>query len=216
MATRKTKSRAKAGKTAVDNQLAQAVTQSAQKIWLAGLGAFARARTEGDKLFDVLVEQGKALRSRSQKAADQAMKSVRSQADATLSSAQGKWDKLEQVFEDRVSKSLNRLGVLTSKDVDELARQVSDLNDSVRALMGGAAPKRRPRPGRPRPRRRARRRPRAAPRSDAGRATPSPLEAPPPSLSEPRRLPGTEGCSRPAGFPRAFFHSRVTRSTSFT
>ena len=142
MATRKTKSRAKAGKTVVDKQLAQAVTQSAQKIWLAGLGAFARARTEGDKLFDVLVEQGKTLRLRSRKTADLAMKNVRTQADATLSSAQGKWDKLEQVFEDRVSKSLNRLGVLTSKDVDDLARQVSDLNDSVRALMGGAAPKR--------------------------------------------------------------------------
>jgi poly(hydroxyalkanoate) granule-associated protein len=142
MATRKTKTRAKARTSAADNQLAQAVTQSAQKIWLAGLGAFARARTEGDKLFDLLVEQGKTIRARSGKAADQAMKSVRSQADATLSTAQGKWDKLEQVFEDRVSRSLNRLGVLTSKDVDELARQVADLNESVRALMGGAAPKR--------------------------------------------------------------------------
>ncbi len=148
MATRKTKARtkkvktARTGKSAADNQLSQAVTASAQKIWLAGLGAFARARTEGDKLFDLLVEQGKTLRSRSERAADQALKTVRSQADATLSTAQGKWDKLEQVFEDRVSRSLNRLGVLTSKDVDGLARQVSDLNDSVRALMGGAAPKR--------------------------------------------------------------------------
>ncbi len=142
MATRKTKSGAKAGRKLGDNQLGQAVTQSAQKIWLAGLGAFARARTEGDKLFDLLVEQGKVLRSRSEKAADQALKTVRSQADTTMSNAQGKWDKLEQVFEDRVSRSLTRLGVLTSKDVDELARQVADLNDSVRALMGGAAPKR--------------------------------------------------------------------------
>ncbi len=140
MATRKTKTRAKARMSAADNQLAQAVTQSAQKIWLAGLGAFARARTEGDKLFDLLVEQGKTIRTKSGKAADHAMKSVRTQADATLSTAQGKWDKLEQVFEDRVSRSLNRLGVLTSKDVDDLARQVSDLNESVRALMGGAAP----------------------------------------------------------------------------
>jgi len=70
------------------------------------------------------------------------LKTVRSQADTTMSSAQGKWDKLEQVFEDRVSRSLTRLGVLTSKDVDVLARQVADLNDSVRTLMGGAAPKR--------------------------------------------------------------------------
>lgn len=141
MATRKTKSGMKAGRKVADNQLGQAVTQSAQKIWLAGLGAFARARTEGDKLFDLLVEQGKVLRSKSEKAADQALKTVRTQADTTMSNAQGKWDKLEQVFEDRVSRSLTRLGVLTSKDVDELARQVADLNDSVRALMGGAAPK---------------------------------------------------------------------------
>ncbi len=142
MATRKTRTRSKARKPAVDKQLSQAVTKSAQKIWLAGLGAFSRARSEGDKLFELLVEQGRTLRSKSERAADQALKSVRSQADATLSTAQGKWDKLEQVFEDRVSRSLNRLGVLTSKDVDDLARQVSDLNDSVRALMGGAAPKR--------------------------------------------------------------------------
>ena len=142
MATRKTKARAKPAQAAGDKQLAQAVSQSAQKIWLAGLGAFARARTEGDKLFDLLVEQGKVIRSKSGRAADQAMKKVRTQADATLTTAQGKWDKLEQVFEDRVSRSLNRLGVLTSKDVDELARQVSELNQSVRSLMGGAAPKR--------------------------------------------------------------------------
>jgi len=145
MATRKTKARAKSvrkSKSAVDTQLGQAVTQSAQKIWLAGLGAFARARTEGDKLFELLVEQGKAIRTRSERAADQALKTVRSQADATFSTAQGKWDKLEQVFEDRVSRSLNRLGVLTNKDVDGLARQVADLNESVRALMGGSAPKR--------------------------------------------------------------------------
>jgi len=151
MATRKSKSRARPAKPAVDKQLAQAVTQSAQKIWLAGLGAFARARTEGDKLFELLVEQGKLIRSKSEKAADQALKTVRTQADATMSTAQGKWDKLEQVFEDRVSRSLNRLGVLTSKDVDELARQVADLNDSVRALMGGAAQRARKAPARKAP-----------------------------------------------------------------
>ncbi len=139
---RKAKAGTKARKNVGDNQLAQAVTQSAQKIWLAGLGAFARARSEGDKMFDLLVEQGKGLRAKTETAADQALKNVRAQADATISNAQGKWDKLEQVFEDRVSRSLNRLGVLTSKDVDELAKQVSDLNESVRALMGGAAPKR--------------------------------------------------------------------------
>jgi poly(hydroxyalkanoate) granule-associated protein len=133
---RKKKASAKAGKPAPDTQLASAVAASAQKIWLAGLGAFARAKDEGDKMFDILVEQGRKLRERSQSAADDAMKTVRAQTEATVASAQGRWDKLEQVFEDRVSKSLNRLGVLTGKDVEALGKQVAHLNESVRSLMG--------------------------------------------------------------------------------
>ena len=88
--------------------LGQSVVESAQKIWLAGLGAFSRARNDGDGLFNTLVEQGKGLRSRARGAADEALKSVRSQADATFTQAQGQWDKLEHVFEERVSRSLNR------------------------------------------------------------------------------------------------------------
>ena len=131
---------------AAPEALGQAVLESAQKIWLAGLGAFSRARTEGDGMFNTLVEQGKGLRERARGAADQALKTVRTQADATMEQAQGQWDKLEQVFEDRVSRSLNRLGVLTTREVDDLTRQVKDLNASVQSLMraqaratGGAA-----------------------------------------------------------------------------
>ena len=116
---------------------AESAVESGQKIWLAGLGAFERAKKEGPKMFETLVQRGRALRGQARDAADQALKTMRAQADATAVQAAGKWDKLEQVFEDRVSRSLNRLGVLSGKDVDVLARQVAELNDSVRALMGG-------------------------------------------------------------------------------
>lgn len=111
-----------------------ALRDSAQKIWLAGLGAYERARSEGPRMFEALVERGKALRGRAAEAADQALKTVREQAGE----AQGKWDRLEQVFEDRVSRSLNRLGVLTSREVGDLSRQVEELNRQVRAMMGAA------------------------------------------------------------------------------
>ena len=116
---------------------AESAVESGQKIWLAGLGAFERAKKEGPKMFETLVQRGRALRGQARDAADQALKTMRAQAGATAVQAAGKWDKLEQVFEDRVSRSLNRLGVLSGKDVDVLARQVAELNDSVRALMGG-------------------------------------------------------------------------------
>ena len=139
MATRKKKSaRSKPQPRAA--AFAESVVGSGQKIWLAGLGAFERAKKEGPKYFEVLVAQGKALRGQARKAADQALKNVRAQAGATAAQAAGKWDKLEQVFEDRVSRSLNRLGVLSSKEVDALSRQVRELNDSVRSLMSGKKP----------------------------------------------------------------------------
>lgn len=131
--------------TAAENDMGKAVTDSAQKIWLAGLGAYERAKAEGPKMFDTLVEQGKELREKAREAADQALKSVR---EASTDAGQ-RFDKLEQVFEDRVSKSLNRLGVLTRGEVKDLSNQVRELTDDVRALMkqqsraaGGAGAKR--------------------------------------------------------------------------
>jgi poly(hydroxyalkanoate) granule-associated protein len=113
---------------------AQAVRDSAQSIWLAGLGAFERAKTEGPRMFETLVEQGRQMGARAQGAAADAMKAMR---EANYGGA--KWDKLEQVFEDRVSKSLGRLGVLTTRDVEDLSRQVRELNETVAKMMARSA-----------------------------------------------------------------------------
>jgi poly(hydroxyalkanoate) granule-associated protein len=126
MATNRKGRREGAGENA-----AQGIRDSAQKIWLAGLGAFERAKSEGPRMFDALVDQGKGLRDRAAEAADQALRAVREQAGE----AQGRWDKLEQVFEDRVSRSLQRLGVLTTREVGDLSRQVEELNQQVREMM---------------------------------------------------------------------------------
>lgn len=129
---RKSKSRTRSEQGSSDS--AQAIRDSAQKIWLAGLGAFERARTEGPRMFETLVEQGRSMGARAMGAADEALKTVRE-----TDYSGGRWDKLEQVFEDRVSRSLGRLGVLTARDVEDLSRQVSELNDTVRRMMASTA-----------------------------------------------------------------------------
>jgi polyhydroxyalkanoate synthesis regulator phasin len=63
-----------------------AVADSAQKIWLAGLGAFERAKAEGPRMFDTLVEQGKTLGGKARVAADDALKAMRD----------GRFDKLQR------------------------------------------------------------------------------------------------------------------------
>jgi hypothetical protein len=55
---------------------AQAIRDSALRIWLAGLGAFEHARTEGPRVFDALVAQGRTLGARAAGAADEALRSL--------------------------------------------------------------------------------------------------------------------------------------------
>ena len=118
------------GSTTADD-LKSAAADSAQSIWLAGLGAFERARSEGPRMFEALVEQGKSIGGRAREAADQALRNLRDGA----ADAGGRFDKLEQVFEDRVSRSLQRLGVLTRSEVADLTRQVDELSARVEQMV---------------------------------------------------------------------------------
>ena len=131
--------------------LSKSVLASSHQIWLAGLGAFSKAQEGGAKVFDTLVKQGEVLEARTRKAAaetaDAARGAAMSKAKEMQAMAGGTWDKLEQVFEDRVSRSLNRLGVLTSREVGDLSRQVDELNRTVRELMKQPAGKAAPRKG---------------------------------------------------------------------
>jgi len=123
-----------------DKQLAEAVRTSAQQIWQAGLGAFAKAQEEGGKVFAKLVKEGTDLQKRTQKLAEDKVSgvtdTVTKMADNVSKQASGSWDKLEQVFEDRVSRSLASLGVPTKKDIQTLTKRVEELSKSITALGG--------------------------------------------------------------------------------
>ena len=112
---------------ATENQLAVKVRESANQIWLAGLGAFAKAQQEGAKMFEALVEEGEKVQERTRTAADERLAEVRAKASGT-------WDKLEQVFEDRVARALHRLSVPSRKDIDTLSKRVAELTEIAKKL----------------------------------------------------------------------------------
>lgn len=118
-----------------EKQLSLRIKESAHQIWLAGLGAFALAQEEGGKVFDNLVNEGKVIEDRTRKAANERVDSIRDRATGTF-------DRLEQVFEDRVSRALNRLGVPTNEDIQVLATRVAELNKNVQALLDAQKPAR--------------------------------------------------------------------------
>jgi poly(hydroxyalkanoate) granule-associated protein len=128
-------------------QLSGTVKDSAQQIWLAGLGAFAKAQEEGGKVFEALVKEGLSIQRKTQAAAEEkiseATNRMASMATDISSKASGQWDKLENIFEDRVSKALNKLGVPSAKDIDALVARIDELNKSVQQLSAKApaAPK---------------------------------------------------------------------------
>ena len=126
---------------ATDNQLAGTIRESAQQIWLAGLGAFGKAQEEGVKVFDALVKEGKTLESRTRRFAEAGVGAVKNPFARAAGHASAKatatWDKLEQVFEDRVARALNKLGVPTNRDIQSLAKRVEELTASVQKLGGG-------------------------------------------------------------------------------
>jgi poly(hydroxyalkanoate) granule-associated protein len=119
-------------------QLSGTVKESAQQIWLAGLGAFAKAQEEGGKVFEALVKEGTSIQRKTQAAAEEKISEATSRmatmATDISSKASGQWDKLENIFEERVAKALNKLGVPSAKDIDVLIARIEELNRSVAKL----------------------------------------------------------------------------------
>lgn len=114
------------------------VKDSAQQIWQAGLGAFNKAQAEGSKAFEALVKEGVSLQRKTQSVAEEkiseATTKMSTMATDISSKASGQWDKLENIFEDRVAKALNKLGVPSAKDVNALIARIEELNKSVQKL----------------------------------------------------------------------------------
>jgi len=126
-------------------QLSSTVKDSAQQIWLAGLGAFSKAQEEGGKVFEALVKEGLTIQRKTQAVAEEkiteATSRVTTMASDIGSKAQGQWDKLENIFEDRVAKALAKLGVPSARDLEALSARVDALAKGSKAAPAKAAAK---------------------------------------------------------------------------
>ena len=139
-------------KAAETPRTAGLVQDSAQQIWLAGLGAFAKAQEEGTKAFQGLVKDGLSLQRQTKAAAEEklaeASRKLSALAEVTtgLTSGMGAglsslgvkaaqpWDKLESIFEERVAKALAQLGIPSAAELAVLQAEVLALKKQVAAL----------------------------------------------------------------------------------
>ena len=124
-------SSSKASQASDAEHLSKSLSESAQQIWLAGVGAFSRAQAEGTKLFEALVKEGMGLEQTMRKFAGGRAEVVRDVVESRVGQARERatdtWDKLEKVFEDRVQRALVKLGVPSREDLNDLSGRVEAL-----------------------------------------------------------------------------------------
>jgi poly(hydroxyalkanoate) granule-associated protein len=130
-----------------------ALTLPAHQVWLAGLGAMAKAQEQGSKAMEALLNDGLAFQRKSQAEAQQRLQEATERLSHMASDfgqqASGRVDKLEHLFEDRVAKALQRLGMPSMLDIQVLSERVAQLEAQLAALPKKRPPVARKKPSNP-------------------------------------------------------------------
>ncbi len=115
-------------------QLSRKIKDSARQIWLAGLGAYTKAEEDAGRFFDKLVKEGEEIEMKTRDAVEKQFKAVEDTVVGVKSKATGTWDKLENVFDQRVSQALHRLNIPTKAELDALSEKVEELSRALEEL----------------------------------------------------------------------------------
>lgn len=130
--TARPENESRAGKKRLNRKAALDFRKYTKQIWLAGLGAFSRAEEEGSKMFDSLVKVGEELESKTVELTDHTVHKV---AEKTKESVTDTKDKVEKLLDHGVNSSLNKIGLVTAKDVHQLESLLVALHHKVDALV---------------------------------------------------------------------------------
>ena len=110
------------------------VKSYARKIWLAGLGAYAKVGQEGSDYFQELIKAGQTVEKKGKKAVTEKLEAANAEIDEAkgeVSSFKGRvevqLDKVEKVFDTSVASALNRIGIPSKHDVETLSAKLDEL-----------------------------------------------------------------------------------------
>jgi poly(hydroxyalkanoate) granule-associated protein len=122
------------------DKAADRIKDSAQQIWLAGLGAFAK------------MKDGVGIQKKTQQAAEETLAQAQARMAGFASDigakATGGWGKLETIFEERVARALASLGMPSAEEFAALKARVealeAELEEAKSREQRKPASKRRP------------------------------------------------------------------------
>lgn len=110
------------------------LTERGREVWLAGLGALATVEEEGTKLFNRLVDRGQEFEEERRETLKEATEKAREQGDEALAQLEEAGEETQSVLSDSVNSALERFGVPTRKEVDDLTDKVEHLSQQVDEL----------------------------------------------------------------------------------
>ncbi len=126
-------------------RFSRGLADSAQQIWLAGLGALSRTQQEGGKFFDALVEEGVRIQEKTHAYTQEQVQQARAQSEPWVDAARKRTSaamgKLEQVFDTRIAGAMKRMQMPSKSDIETLSARIDALTREVRAARPSAAAK---------------------------------------------------------------------------
>ena len=121
-------------KPETDDQLPGKIKGSARQIWLAGLGAYTKAEDDAGRFFERLVQEGEQLETKTRGVVEKQIKSVEDRVGGVRQKATGTWDRLETMFDERVSGALRRLGIHRRDEIEAMERRIQALEAELLSL----------------------------------------------------------------------------------
>ncbi|MEH6800902.1 MAG: phasin family protein [Halopseudomonas sabulinigri] len=121
------------------NTFASDVKNYTHQIWLAGLGTYAKAGKEGADYFKKLVSEGEAVEKQGKELVSSQVEAANSRIESFKEKVQektgGRFNKVEEVFDERVASTLSRIGIPSKKDIDQLSAKLDDLSAALKSLQ---------------------------------------------------------------------------------
>lgn len=119
-----------------DDQLLEQIKTSANKIWLAGLGAFSQADKEGEQgknLFETLVKEGEELQKRSvasiKEVKNKASSEVHKRATDMKDLATGKIEEVKEFAHDTSDKIQEKIDEVRNKTREQLETRINSIRE---------------------------------------------------------------------------------------
>lgn len=111
----------------------------AQQIWLAGLGAFALAEAEGNKLFGSLVKRGHGVEKLNKARFDKVFARIEKARDRVRENADRAISRIGNPFDAGMTAALHQFGVPTRREIVTLTKRVEELTRVVSRTKGKKA-----------------------------------------------------------------------------